>query len=85
MTPQDELRIQKARINVENSSLALIESECLLLDSTLSREKLGWTDLISLEEPMARTAEWYLGRSQDASAFDLLNEQIKRFNTLRDD
>jgi CDP-glucose 4,6-dehydratase len=73
-----------AKIKVENSSPGLIESECLLLDSTLSREKLGWTDLLSFEESMAWTTEWYLRRSQDESASDLLNEQIKRFNTLRD-
>jgi CDP-glucose 4,6-dehydratase len=74
----------KARIMVENSSPTLIESESLLLDSTLSRDKLGWTDLLTFEESMAWTTEWYLRRSQDESASDLLNEQIKRFNTLRD-
>ena len=84
MSPQDERRTQIARISLENSSPALIESESLLLDSTLSREKLGWTDLLTFEESMAWATEWYLRRSQDESASDLLNEQIKRFNTLRD-
>jgi hypothetical protein len=85
MSLQDELRTQIASISLENSSPALIESECLLLDSTFSREKLDWTDLMSFEEPMARTTEWYPAGSQDKPAFDLRNEQIKRFNTLRDD
>lgn len=74
---------QDAKIEVESSSPTLIESECLLLDSTLSREKLGWTDLLSFEESVAWTTEWYLRRLREESALDLLNEQIAKFNTLR--
>jgi hypothetical protein len=84
MSLQDELRTQIASISLENSSPALIESECLLLGSTLSREKLGWTDLLTFEESIAWTTEWYLRRSKEESASDLLEEQITRSNTLRD-
>jgi dTDP-D-glucose 4,6-dehydratase len=57
----------------------LKESNFLLLNSSKSREQLGWTDILDFEETMRWTTSWYKCHSEGISAEVLLSEQVNKF------
>ncbi len=68
-----------SKVRVETDKSHLKESNFLLLNSSKSREKLGWTDILDFEETMRWTASWYKSYSEGISAEDLLSEQVSKF------
>ena len=68
-----------SKVIVETDKSQLKESNFLLLDSSKSREKLGWTDILNFEESMQWTTNWYKSHSEGISAEALLSEQVNRY------
>jgi CDP-glucose 4,6-dehydratase len=58
------------------------ESNFLLLDSSKSRNELGWVDLLDFHSSIAWTADWYKTWDK-GGAKSVTLEQIDRFNELR--
>ena len=59
------------------------EAQILRLDSTKAKTQLGWRPLLSLEDAVTFTVQWYdvfSTGSQDITAFS--NDQIKRYTEL---
>lgn len=54
------------------------EAKLLTLDITKAKERLGWRPMLSLEETLRWTAEWYRDyRSRDA--WEIGQEQVRRY------
>ena len=68
-----------SKVKVEKVEDQLKESKFLLLNSSKSREKLGWTDILDFEETMRWTTSWYKSHSEGISAETLLSEQVNKF------
>ncbi|CAN2170759.1 WcaG Nucleoside-diphosphate-sugar epimerases [Candidatus Nanopelagicaceae bacterium] len=68
-----------SKVKVEKDKDQLKESNFLLLNSSKSREKLGWTDILDFEETMQWTTSWYKSHSEGISAEALLSEQVNKF------
>ena len=68
-----------SKVRVEKDKDQLKESNFLLLNSSKSREKLGWTDVLDFEETMHWTTSWYKSHSEGSSAEALLSEQVNKF------
>lgn len=68
-----------SKVEVEKDKDQLKESNFLLLNSSKSREKLGWTDILDFEETMQWTTSWYKSHSEGISAEALLSEQVNKF------
>ena len=68
-----------SKVMVEKDKNQLKESNFLLLNSSKSREKLGWTDILDFEETMQWTTSWYKSHSEGISAETLLSEQVNKF------
>lgn len=68
-----------SKVKVEKDKDQLKESNFLLLNSSKSREKLGWTDILDFEETMQWTTSWYKSHSDGISAEALLSEQVNKF------
>ena len=68
-----------SKVRVETDKSQLMESNFLLLDSSKSREKLGWTDILDFEETMRWTTSWYKSHSEGISAESLVSEQVSKF------
>lgn len=71
-----------SKVLAEKDQSNLKESNFLLLDSSKSREKLGWKDILDFEETMQWTTSWYKSHSQGISAEALLSEQVSKFIRL---
>jgi len=59
------------------------EAEILRLDSTKAKTKLGWAPLLSINEAISLTVDWYkasASKERDMNAFSL--EQIESYTTL---
>jgi CDP-glucose 4,6-dehydratase len=67
------------KVKIESHNNQLKESNFLLLDSTKSRENLGWSDKLDFKETLLWTAEWYKAQSEGESAEDLILSQIGKF------
>jgi CDP-glucose 4,6-dehydratase len=67
------------KVKIETHKNQLKESNFLLLDSTKSREKLGWNDKLDFEETLRWTTEWYKAQSEGELAETLVNYQISKF------
>ena len=72
----------KTKVKIKTDKSQLKESNFLLLDSTKSRTRLGWSDKLDFEETLRWTIEWYKSHSEGVSAEDLLADQVSRFNKL---
>lgn len=70
------------KVRIETDKNQLKESNFLLLDSTKSREKLGWIDKLDFNETLRWTTEWYKAHSEGESAEALVRNQISKFLTL---
>ena len=70
------------KVKIETDKNQLKESNFLLLDSTKSREKLGWHDKLDFEETVRWTADWYKAQSEGESAEALMLSQISKFLTI---
>ena len=70
------------KVKIEADKNQLKESNFLLLDSTKSREKLGWIDKLDFNETLRWTTEWYKAHSEGESAEALVRNQISKFLTL---
>ena len=70
------------KVKIEADKNQLKESNFLLLDSTKSREKLGWNDKLDFEETLRWTTEWYKAHSEGESAEALIRNQISKFLAL---
>ena len=57
------------------------EASLLLLDSTKSRTHLNWRDILTFEESLAWTANWYR-QFQDIGAREATLAQIRDFERL---
>jgi CDP-glucose 4,6-dehydratase len=68
-----------SKVSVEIDKSQPKESNFLLLNSSKSREKLGWTDFLNFEETMSWTTSWYKSHSEGISAEALLSEQVNKF------
>lgn len=68
-----------SKVMVEKDKNQLKESKFLLLNSSKSREKLGWTNILDFEETMRWTTSWYKSHSEGVSAETLLSEQVNKF------
>lgn len=68
-----------SKVRVETDKIQLKESNFLLLNSSKSREKLGWVDILDFEETMRWTTSWYKSHSEGISAEVLLSEQVNKF------
>jgi CDP-glucose 4,6-dehydratase len=66
-------------VTVVRDESQLKESNFLLLNSSKSREKLKWTDILDFEETMRWTTSWYKSHSEGISAESLLSEQVNKF------
>lgn len=55
------------------------ETRLLKLDSTLARERLGWSPRLPLAEGLGWTAQWYREAARGADARSLTLEQIHRY------
>jgi CDP-glucose 4,6-dehydratase len=73
------------KVKIETDKNQLKESNFLLLDSTKSREKLGWNDKLDFEETLRWTTEWYKAHSEGESAEALMLSQISKFLTINPD
>ena len=71
--------VSNSKVRVETDKNQLKESNFLLLNSSKSREKLGWADILDFEETMRWTTSWYKSHSEGVSAETLLAEQVSRF------
>jgi CDP-glucose 4,6-dehydratase len=71
------------KVKVDSPKDSLKESNFLMLDSTKSRNELGWTDILDFEETLRWTTEWYKSHSEGVSAEKLLKEQVDRFLELK--
>ena len=71
-----------SKVKVEKDKGQLKESNFLLLNSSKSREKLGWTDILDFEETMQWTTSWYKSHSKGISAEALISEQVNKFIEL---
>lgn len=69
----------ETKVRIEHHEGGLKESNFLLLDSTKSREVLGWRDILNFQETLSWTAHWYKSHSEGVGADALLGEQINRF------
>ena len=58
------------------------EAASLALDSSLAHESLGWRPVLSQEDGVAWTVEWYARVSDGESARDVCLEQIARYESL---
>jgi len=72
----------KTKVKIKTDESHLKESDFLLLDSTKSRTRLGWSDKLNFEETLRWTTEWYKSHGQGVSAEDLLADQVSRFIKL---
>jgi len=63
-------------IESEPESNSNYEAKYLDLDSSLSREILGWEQQINSEEAISRTAEWWKRLSNGENALDVTQNQI---------
>jgi len=70
------------KVKIESDKNQLKESDFLLLDSTKSRERLGWHDKLDFEETIRWTSEWYKAQSEGESAEALVLNQINKFLTI---
>jgi CDP-glucose 4,6-dehydratase len=55
------------------------EAKFLRLDSSKSKNELGWKPIMSVEEAVDWTIEWYRKYYSGASAFELCQEQIELY------
>ena len=79
---QGLIRIWKTtdtKVKIESGKNQFKESNFLTLNSSKSREKLGWRDYLDFEEALEWTASWYKSHSEGVSADALLTEQVNRF------
>ena len=58
------------------------EAGLLLLDSSKSRNMLGWKEKLDFVKTVSWTCEWYKS-TQDSNAREISEEQIRRFNEIR--
>jgi CDP-glucose 4,6-dehydratase len=72
-------------VKIETDPNQLKESNFLMLDSTKSRQKLGWYDKLDFEETIRWTTEWYKAQSEGESAEALMLRQISKFLTIHPD
>jgi CDP-glucose 4,6-dehydratase len=73
----DEYGITTQAWNLEISNQPH-EAGYLLLDSTKSRNALGWQDLLDFEEAVIKTVEWYVGANSN-SPLSVTQQQISDF------
>jgi CDP-glucose 4,6-dehydratase len=73
------------KVKIETDQNQLKESNFLMLDSTKSRQKLGWYDKLDFEETIRWTTEWYKAQSEGESAEALMLSQISKFLTINSD
>ena len=60
----------------------LVEAKTLMLDSTLAANELGWKPLLSMEETIHWTADWYQGMAAGNDPRRLTTDQISRYQNL---
>jgi CDP-glucose 4,6-dehydratase len=58
----------RARTDVTPDANALHEARALRLDNSKARERLGWTPLLTLDETVTMTVDWYRTVHEDPSA-----------------
>jgi CDP-glucose 4,6-dehydratase len=58
------------------------ETHTLILDSTLARRTLGWTDRLAGQPMIAQTAAWYRAWAQDADMHAVTLQQITDYEAL---
>lgn len=57
---------------------AVHEANLLMLDITKAKEKLGWTPILTTEESIALTADWYK-RYKNESVYNLCIDEINKY------
>lgn len=58
------------------------ERTTLLLDSRLARDSLGWVSILTWQEAVEMTLDWYLRYQSGSHAADLVTTQLDAYRTL---
>lgn len=69
----------RGHVEVESNASLAHEASLLFLDSTKSRELLGWRPTYSFTEAIAATVEWYRARLTGISARALCEQEIRNY------
>ena len=72
---------RKGNLKDISNSNALHEAKLLLLDITKSRFELGWKPILTIDESIELTTEWYK-RYINEDVYQLCVEQINKFSEL---
>lgn len=67
------------RIERDPAAADLHEAKMLRLDVSKARAELGWRPVLSFEDTVAMTADWYGGWARGAAARDLCLDQIDAY------
>ena len=66
---------------IEDSNEKLQEARLLALDSTRAEAALGWSNLLSVEDALALTLDWYRATVNESSVREVTLKQIEKFET----
>jgi CDP-glucose 4,6-dehydratase len=77
---QDKMNVQRSWNQTGNDDMP--ESDFLLLDSSKARRDLGWDDLLSFEESVEWTVNWYRSVQKGAMPREATMGDIERFLSL---
>jgi CDP-glucose 4,6-dehydratase len=74
----------KSKSNLHiNKNPDMREKKYLDLDSRKSKKKMGWKPIMTIEDTLKYTADWYLAHRDKKNMYKFTVDQIKKFMVLK--
>jgi CDP-glucose 4,6-dehydratase len=74
----------QGQIEIDPSAATLHEANMLRLDVSQARTELGWRPIMTFDETIRLTADWYAGWTKGQSAMDLCKAQIAGYDAMNE-
>ena len=73
----------QVRVTESGATPDLHEAETLVLDCAKASDRLGWRPVLSLDDALAMTVEWFRGYCADPAAVpEMVQQQLQRYEQL---